>query len=116
MTLEVRAHTATGQHLHTYQAPSIDAARAYCVAQSAAPFVDGYLIEGIGIVRVVRDTGGHPTGFRRLLDGEFIEGGPELISLPVRRPSARCPECGRVFDLANEADANEWHYGHDCEC
>lgn len=28
---------------------------------------------------------------------------------------AKCPECGRVFDLANEDDAEEWHYGHDCE-
>lgn len=26
-----------------------------------------------------------------------------------------CPECGRVFDLTNEDDAAEWHYGHDCE-
>lgn len=26
-----------------------------------------------------------------------------------------CPECKRVFDLLNEADAEEWHYGHDCE-
>lgn len=27
----------------------------------------------------------------------------------------KCPECGRVFDLTNEEDANEWAYGHDCE-
>jgi endogenous inhibitor of DNA gyrase (YacG/DUF329 family) len=27
----------------------------------------------------------------------------------------RCPECGRVFDLTDEDDANEWYYGHDCE-
>lgn len=27
----------------------------------------------------------------------------------------RCPECGRVFDLTNEIDADEWSYGHDCE-
>lgn len=26
-----------------------------------------------------------------------------------------CPECGRVFDLTDEADAEEWSYGHDCE-
>lgn len=29
--------------------------------------------------------------------------------------SARCPECGRVFDLLDETDSEEWHYGHDCE-
>lgn len=26
-----------------------------------------------------------------------------------------CAECGRHFDLANEDDASEWFYGHDCE-
>ena len=28
---------------------------------------------------------------------------------------AKCLECGRVFDLLDEDDAQEWHYGHDCE-
>lgn len=28
---------------------------------------------------------------------------------------ARCPECKRVFDLTDEAQAAEWFYGHDCE-
>lgn len=28
---------------------------------------------------------------------------------------ARCPECGRVFDLLDEEQAEEWYYGHDCE-
>lgn len=27
----------------------------------------------------------------------------------------KCVECGRVFDLFDEDDSNEWHYGHDCE-
>jgi len=27
----------------------------------------------------------------------------------------KCPECERVFDLRDYDDANEWHYGHDCE-
>ena len=26
-----------------------------------------------------------------------------------------CAECARVFDLMDEADAQEWYYGHDCE-
>jgi hypothetical protein len=26
-----------------------------------------------------------------------------------------CTECGRVFDLILETDAEEWIYGHDCE-
>lgn len=29
--------------------------------------------------------------------------------------TAKCVECGRVFDLLDENDANEWFYGHDCE-
>jgi hypothetical protein len=31
------------------------------------------------------------------------------------RTSAKCAECGRVFDLLDEDDAAEWSYGHDCE-
>lgn len=27
----------------------------------------------------------------------------------------QCRECYRRFDLADEADADEWHSGHDCE-
>jgi len=27
----------------------------------------------------------------------------------------RCDECGRVFDLNNNEQAQEWYYGHDCE-
>jgi len=27
----------------------------------------------------------------------------------------QCPECGRIFDLTDETDAEEWAYGHDCE-
>ena len=26
-----------------------------------------------------------------------------------------CVECERVFNLFEETDAEEWHYGHDCE-
>ena len=29
--------------------------------------------------------------------------------------SKKCNECGRVFDLYNSDDADEWAYGHDCE-
>jgi hypothetical protein len=28
---------------------------------------------------------------------------------------AKCPECGRVFDLMDEEQAGEFYYGHDCE-
>ena len=28
---------------------------------------------------------------------------------------ATCEECEREFDLADEDDASEWYYGHDCE-
>ena len=26
----------------------------------------------------------------------------------------KCIECGRTFDLFDENESNEWHYGHDC--
>jgi len=61
---------------------------------------------------------------------EFVNG-PEQLALFSRRnrsnqiarrkrlprvaAKARCPECGRVFDLLDEDDADEWYSGHDCE-
>ena len=29
--------------------------------------------------------------------------------------NTQCVECGRVFDLLDETDQEEWTYGHDCE-
>jgi hypothetical protein len=29
--------------------------------------------------------------------------------------SSACAECGRVFDLLDDTDAQEYAYGHDCE-
>jgi DNA polymerase III sliding clamp (beta) subunit (PCNA family) len=29
--------------------------------------------------------------------------------------TTKCPECNRIFDLLDETQAEEWHYGHDCE-
>jgi hypothetical protein len=39
------------------------------------------------------------------------------ITFPVRRiaVSKSCPECGRIFDLLNSEDAEEFYYGHDCD-
>jgi hypothetical protein len=31
------------------------------------------------------------------------------------KTEAKCGECGRVFDLMNEEQAEEYYYGHDCE-
>ena len=31
------------------------------------------------------------------------------------RTKVRCVECGRVFDLLDDNDQEEWTYGHDCE-
>lgn len=35
-----------------------------------------------------------------------------MIRIPTTR---RCVECGRIFDLFVQAEADEWAYGHDCE-
>jgi UDP-N-acetyl-D-mannosaminuronic acid transferase (WecB/TagA/CpsF family) len=32
-----------------------------------------------------------------------------------REMTRTCVECGRIFDLLNEPDADEWYSGHDCE-
>ena len=29
--------------------------------------------------------------------------------------TVQCPECGRVFDLTDHFDADEFYNGHDCE-
>ncbi len=29
--------------------------------------------------------------------------------------NVKCKECGKVFDLLDENQAEEYHYGHDCE-
>jgi len=28
---------------------------------------------------------------------------------------SQCVECGRIFDMHDDLDANEWYYGHDCD-
>lgn len=38
-----------------------------------------------------------------------------FVAAVSRTRRARCPECGRVFDLTDEADADEFYNGHDCE-
>lgn len=38
--------------------------------------------------------------------------GGDSVKIQTR---ARCAECGRVFDLLDDDDANEYYNGHDCE-
>ena len=47
-----------------------------------------------------------------------------MIYLPTKKgkemkvsshTKTKCVECGRVFDLLDEEQANEFFYGHDCE-
>lgn len=33
----------------------------------------------------------------------------------IIKTRAKCQECGRVFDLLDEEESQEWYYGHDCE-
>jgi hypothetical protein len=46
---------------------------------------------------------------------DFLKDHVMVIPVTMPSPRARCRECGRVFDLADEDDAAEWAYGHDCE-
>jgi hypothetical protein len=41
----------------------------------------------------------------------FMDQLPNIINRDIRV----CVECSRVFNLTNADDAQEWHYGHDCE-
>ena len=48
--------------------------------------------------------------------GGAREGATVLTDADGRRwPFQECVECGRVFNLLLENDADEWAYGHDCE-
>ena len=49
---------------------------------------------------------------RYMLDKTTRKGQRVLMKIMTK---AKCIECGRVFDLLNELDAEEWSYGHDCE-
>ena len=79
-TILVRALNKSGVCLSHCRAENMAEARAYAVRNSAPEFIDGFTIEGIGAVRVVRTIEGHAIGFSRLIDGQFVKGGPELIA------------------------------------
>jgi hypothetical protein len=39
-----------------------------------------------------------------------------MLLIPTRAGLVyECPECARRFNPMDETDANELHYGHDCE-
>ena len=39
----------------------------------------------------------------------------DIMRLVLEQAHRVCIECGRRFDMFDEEDAEEWHYGHDCE-
>lgn len=39
----------------------------------------------------------------------------DFLRIVLEQSNAVCIECDRKFDLFDEEQANEWHYGHDCE-
>lgn len=39
----------------------------------------------------------------------------EIMTVKIASIKRKCVECGRVFDMGNATDAEEWAYGHDCE-
>ena len=43
------------------------------------------------------------------------QGGARRCDRVATRLRVQCVECERVFDLTDEDEAGEWHYGHDCE-
>jgi hypothetical protein len=39
----------------------------------------------------------------------------DIMQIMWAQATRVCGECNRVFDMFDETDAEEWHYGHDCE-
>ena len=74
MAITITAFAPKGQPIHTTTVASMRDARAYCALNATPPWVDGFSIAGIGIVRVCRNADGSVRAFSRLLDGEFVEG------------------------------------------
>ena len=74
MAIAITAFAPKGYPVHTTTVPSLREARAYCQLNASPEWVDGFSIEGIGIVRVRRNVNGTIRAFSRLRDGEFVEG------------------------------------------
>ncbi len=77
--MEITTRDSQGRMVHAYQAKNADDARSYMLRNSVATHVDGWTVEGIGIVRIIRTLEGDVVGFSRLVDGEFVTGGAELL-------------------------------------
>lgn len=39
----------------------------------------------------------------------------DIMRIMLAQATRVCGECNREFDMFDEEDAEEWHYGHDCE-
>lgn len=75
-------------------------------------FYPGETAEKIVYAQAVRDAASACLTNAADSMGMDVSGVKEGMSLPNQK---KCFECGRVFDLYNETDAEEWEYGHDCE-
>ena len=56
-----------------------------------------------------------PRGLRGFSPPSSGRGATYLAGERVSAFAVKCRECERVFDLTDEQDSTEWHYGHDCE-
>lgn len=45
-----------------------------------------------------------------------LKGSPHQLQKGKKMKAViRCAHCWKIFNLANENEASEWYYGHDCE-
>ena len=80
--IEVQAMNQHGVPIGApWRGANIAEIRKWCLRLSTWGPIDGFAIQGIGVVRIVRTPDGHVTGFSRLVGGEFVTGGPGLIAL-----------------------------------
>ena len=87
--MEVIAMNGNGVQLGEANVADMSQVRSWMIRNSRPEFVDGFMVEGIGVVRVVRTTDGHAIGFSRLIDGQFVTGGPNIITAK----QGICPDC-----------------------
>lgn len=39
----------------------------------------------------------------------------DIMRIVLEQSNRVCIECGRTFDMFDEEQSAEWHFGHDCE-
>ena len=77
--MQIAGVKKNGITIGKHQAVDMVAAREWIAQNSTPAFIDGFMVEGIGIVRIARNEAGKVVGYTRLIDGEFLRGDSSII-------------------------------------